>query len=276
MKVHSSDAQKTNQKLRSASRSRGEGNAGWLERVLRSGPDADCTIVLLGGADLSHFRLRVAQSGARRDLLPSYWSHVAIVADRRRLTLHEVSLEPPGGFRDVPHRQGIQAGRFQTYDDPTLFPNVAVVHWKMKSPPNGLPVARAIDKVIARIETDRGAVDLLVPLWTWLGFIWGVGDRDNPLPGGVGIPSAVFVESVFAMIGIELTPGLASQSSCPEAIWQSAKWWASYYDSAATLTEGPPWGSFVIDQPAAAVTEEGGVTRTAGSRGNRKKVSKKR
>src|SRR5689334_11539156 len=45
-----------------------------------------------------------------------------------------------------------------------------------------------------------------------------------------GLPSAAFVETVFARSGFELTPGLSSASSCPEAIWQSAKWWTNYYE----------------------------------------------
>ncbi len=27
-----------------------------------------------------------------------------------------------------------------------------------------------------------------------------------------------------ALAGVDLTPGLASEASCPEAIWQAAKW----------------------------------------------------
>jgi hypothetical protein len=275
MKVHSSDATTTNPKFRELSRRSGESNVEWLERALATGSDAHCSIVLLGGAGLSDFRLRVAQSEARSDLLPSYWSHVAILSDRRRLALHEVSLEPGGGFRNVPQTQGIRAGRFHAYDDAGLFPNVGVVHWKLNSPPGGLPADKAIDQVIVRLVKDRGAVDLLTPLWHWLGYIWGVGDTENPLPGGTGIPSAVLVEAVFAMLGIELTPGLASQSSCPEAIWQATKWWARYYDSAASLTDGPPWGAFVVDQPAAAVTAEWGSAAGKKPAAKRRKGARK-
>jgi hypothetical protein len=81
------------------------------------------------------------------------------------------------------------------------------------------------------------------------------------------------VESVFARRGIELTPGLTSQSSCPEAVWQAAKWWAPYYDSAATITAGPPWGSFVVDQPAAAVTVEDGRASRKPTRKRTRKAS---
>jgi hypothetical protein len=50
----------------------------------------------------------------------------------------------------------------------------------------------------------------------------------NPLLNEYGIPSAVLVEYSVGAAGLDLTPGLASRSSCPEAIWQSAKWWQGY------------------------------------------------
>ncbi len=179
MRVHSSEAVTANSKLRALARRRGEGNVAWLERALGGNDDAvgDCSIVLLGGAGLTDFRLRVAQSGARSDLLPSFWSHTAILADRKQLTLHEVSLEPSGGFGNVPSTQGIRSGRFRAYDDPAVFPNVAVVHWKLTSPPEDISPRLAIDRVVARLSMDRGSIDILTPLWTWLGFVWGVGDH---------------------------------------------------------------------------------------------------
>jgi hypothetical protein len=30
-----------------------------------------------------------------------------------------------------------------------------------------------------------------------------------------------------------LTPGLSSASSCPEAMWQAAKWWTGFYEKTA-------------------------------------------
>ena len=52
------------------------GNAAWLaEHGLTEG------VVLLGGASLVDFRLRVAQSGLRGDLTPSYWSLCGLLID---------------------------------------------------------------------------------------------------------------------------------------------------------------------------------------------------
>jgi hypothetical protein len=76
---------------------------------------------------------------------------------------------------------------------------------------------------------------------------------------GEGLPSAVFAETLFGLAGIELTPGLATASTCPEAIWQAAKWWASFYEqtsdfSAAVHAQSMvPKGCFVLRQPAAAI-----------------------
>jgi hypothetical protein len=111
-------------------------------------------------------------------------------------------------------------------------------------------------------------VDLPNILLAWLGFVWSAGDRTNPVLRGVGIPSAALVETAYAIAGVELTPGLSSNASCPEAIWQAAKWWQGFYDKAAQRsvaeeTESAigiahpriPEGFAVIRQPAAAVVE---------------------
>jgi hypothetical protein len=37
------------------------------------------------------------------------------------------------------------------------------------------------------------------------------------------------LDIVFGVVGYDLTPGLESRASCPEAIWQAAKWWHEYY-----------------------------------------------
>ena len=255
MKVHASRSSVCNQSLKSLKReTKGEGNVEWIQRSLKCESPGDGSIILIGGANLSHFRMRVAQSHARRDLLPSFWSHAAILAND--LLLHEVSLEPVNGFKDVPKFQGIQSGNLKNYDDPDQFPNVALLHFKLSKDFLTKPFNTTVEELIRRLHNDRVTVDVPLALWTWLGYIWGVGDHPNPLLQGVGIPSAAMVETVFSMIGVELTPGLASQSSCPEAIWQAVKWWGDYYASEATLTAGQPYGQYCVDQPAAAVTVE--------------------
>jgi hypothetical protein len=63
----------------------------------------------------------------------------------------------------------------------------------------------------------------------WLAFVWGVARSGNPLLEGYGMPSAAMLDIVLGVVGYDLTPGLESRVSCPEAIWQAAKWWHEYY-----------------------------------------------
>lgn len=67
------------------------------------------------------------------------------------------------------------------------------------------------------------------------------------------------------MSGFELTPGLSSASSCPEAIRQSAKWWTPFFEDAVRdigldhAVPIVPQGWFAIRQPSAAVDVEPGA-----------------
>lgn len=258
LKMHTAPPSTDSSLLKEQKRKPHEGNASWLERALKSESSESGSIVLLGGANLTHFRLRAAQSQVRSDLLPSFWSHVAIVCPGSKASLYETSLEPAGGNFGVPLRHGIQTGNITAYDDPNSFPNIAMIRWELRTGSLGQneTFGKALNAAIARLYLDRGTVDIPSALWAWLGYAWGISEQTNPLLRGIGIPSAIMVETVFSMLGIELTPGLASQSTCPEAIWQAAKWWGDFYDSEATLTQGRPSGVVHIGQPAAAVTDE--------------------
>jgi hypothetical protein len=209
----------------------GEGNRAWLERH----GDAD-GILLIGGTSAVDFRIRVAQSRLRHDLTPSAWSQCGILLSGG--VCATVPLDWPDAAA-VPSRNGVQIRPLADYDDPRRYPNVAAIRF-----------ARAHDDAladIARIEGDRSLLDLPALIVPWLAFAWGAGEGPNPLLAGQGVPSAAFVEAVFAMAGFELTPGLSSVSSCPEAIWQAARWWNEYYEGA------------VVDP----VAEEGGGGRPA-------------
>jgi hypothetical protein len=275
MEIRSSTAASPNPQLREAPRRRGETNTAWLARVAGKADPAG-TLVLVGGAGLTDFRVRVAQSHARRDLLPSFWSHVALVGDvqgGRDWPLYEVSLEPPTGFGAVALQNGIQRGSMLSYDDPARFPNVA--HVRLTLAPGALnkeeSLASVLLQAVADFQKQRSVVDLPALMVEWLGFAWGVAERTNPLERRLGMPSAVFVQSVFGIAGIELTPGSASRSSCPEAIWQAAKWWHEFYASDVTLTGAAPTGTYVVDQPAAsALVEPAGLAALRPSAGRRR------
>ena len=228
-----------------------ETNTAWLKRV-----KATQGLLLLGGAAVSHFRIRVAQSHARADMKPSCWSLAGILLDQK--TFLSVPLELCGEASEIAAGNGVQTCNMADYDDPARFPNIAVIKFttdiKMI-----LDNARLImgDREKKK-PAQRNIVDLPTLMLPWLSFIWIAAKGSNPLAEGLGLPSAVFVETVYGMAGIELTPGLASATSCPEAIWQSAKYWQDFYAAAAETTheqdakQQVPIGDFLIRQKVAA------------------------
>jgi hypothetical protein len=253
IQIRASAAARASSQLKTLPRPAGGSNRDWLAKAI-GGHTAAGTIVLMGGVSLVQFRLRVAQSQARNDLLPSFWSHAALI---RRLRgdrdwdLWEVSLEPSSGFAQMPLSNGVQRGRFAAYDDPKRFPNVAWLEVPAADGQGG-DIASKLEQAVVTFRRQRSAVDLAPMMVDWLGFAWGVRDRTNPLLRNVGIPAAVFLQSVFAIAGIELAPGLGNQSCCPEAIWQAAKWWHEFFASPAALTGGPLRGKYWVGQAEAA------------------------
>ena len=208
-----SPSSELNASLREEEPKKQEGNREWLRRH----GDAD-GILLLGGTSVTDFHIRVAQSSMRRSMDPSWWSSCGI------LLAGGVVATVPFDIPDVcsiPGCNGVRRVRLEDYDDPARFPNVAVIRFAEKHD-------NAI-RDIARVAADRSIIDLPALMLPWLGYLWGVGGATNPLAAGAGLPGAAFVETVFAMGGFDLTPGLSSASSCPEAIWQSARWWTHYY-----------------------------------------------
>ena len=209
-----SQALEANRALKEEKPKATEGNRSWLKRK----GDAD-GVILLGGTSVSDFRIRYAQSSLRGDLTPSLWSRCGI------LLAGGVFATVPLDVSDVsavPSSNGVVRCPLDDIDDPERFPNVAVIRF-----------AKTHEAVrdIERVSSDRSLIDLPALMLPWLGYVWAATGVANPLSSGIGLPAAAFVETVFAMAGFELTPGLSSASSCPEAIWQSAKWWADYYKS---------------------------------------------
>ena len=243
-------------------------------RKLAGAQGVDGTLLLVGGCDLTHFRLRVAQCHVRDDMAPSFWSHVGILCeDAAGLGLYEVALDPPAGFQQMPKTNGVQRVSVARYENTSRFPNVALLRFPIsklgddQAEPEGAPgptrsqIVRGID----RIRTGRGVLDIPALILPWLGFVWGAGMPTNPLVGGTGIPGAVFAEAAFAAVGVELTPGLSTRSSCPEAIWQAARWWYPYYvdrgpqqaaeGTGTAGTDNHPTGTHWLGQREAAYVE---------------------
>jgi hypothetical protein len=202
-----------------------ETNLAWVTRARKADKTfaAPGDVVLLGGANLADFRLRVAQSHIRDDLTPSYWSQVGVLdAGDRVLTAPLWPLLRP---EVVPITNGIRSLPLSGFDDPTRWPNIAIVRFPGARRP---PVACVDD-----LRKQRAMIDIPALVLHWLAFVWGAGSAPNPLVNGSGIPSAVMTEAAFGLAEVELTPGLAAASSCPEAIYQSAKWWHDFYELAA-------------------------------------------
>jgi len=227
-----------------------EGNLAWLKRAeFHSG------ILLLGGCSVMHFRLRVAQSHVRADLLPSYWSLAGILDGPDAFYAVPLELRDDGG--DVPVQNGVQYCQLADYDSPSRFPNIAVLSFTEDD--------ATIDKYVKQVSSQRSIVDLPSLMVPWLAYAWAAGHQGNPLVEGLGLPSASFVAAVYGLAGIELTPGLPSSASCPEAIWQTARWWHTFYDFAGTAvgdnqaTPTAPRGQVGLRQPAAAALPSAGL-----------------
>jgi len=221
--IISSTAKKENQGLNNVKRERGENNLAWLARNL---PGEATSIVLVGGKSQTSFRLRVAQSHIRNDLLPSYWSHAFLLgkveSDLGSTTVYEISLEPRQGFGFPATENGVQTEKLNRYRSQRDYPNIAVIK---------VPVALdAVLDALKRFQMQRAVMDAVELILRWLNYCWGVSRAANPLLDNQGIPSSAMLEVVFGAVGYDLTPGLESRSSCPEAIWQAAKWWHEYYE----------------------------------------------
>lgn len=229
-------------------RASGDGNRAWLASALAAlGPGLH--VVLLGGTGMIDFRLRVAQSQLRADMLPSYWSHAfALLASDGALdsaSAWQVNLWGHARLDLVPGSNAIQAASIAEYDDPQRYPNIALL--KFPAPPSAPAVTKeAVAATIHDLKKARLSEDLVTPLVRWLGFVWGVEEAANPLVQGVPMPSARLTEVLFSALGIDINPGTAGHFTCPEAIWNAALWWSDYYggvtrcagDPAASAPEG--------------------------------------
>jgi len=241
-----------NQKLKRQQAKKNETNRQWLSRILKLGNFDSSGLLLIGGNSVADFRIRVAQSHLRHDLTPSYWSIVGILIDGDKF--YSVPLDWGNDLSEVPHRNAIELCSMKDFDDPIHYPNIALIRFAT----NVKPIADYSE----RLKMQRNIVDLPALVIAWLEFVWAVGDKGNPLVDGKGLPSAVFAETVYGIAGIELTPGLATPSSCPEAIWQAAKWWSAFYSEMSRIESGAPTkpqipvGYFALRQPAAAIYEK--------------------
>lgn len=249
--IRQSNAEKANTKLVEAKPGKNETNSAWLKRL-----GAKDGVLLLGGASTSHFRIRVAQSHARADLKPSCWSLAGILYDETKFL--SVPLELCGDSSEIAEGNGVQTCKMSDYDDPNQFPNIAVLRFTRDAGKIHEKCYLLAGERAAKRPAQRNIIDLPALMLPWLSYIWICGRATNPLTDGLGLPSAAFVETVYGIAGIEITPGLASATSCPEAIWQAAKYWHAFYKDAAqtgnrrNAKQHVPTGQFAVRQKAAA------------------------
>jgi len=219
LSIRSSNATAPNRQVAEMRGRSREGNAAWLRRT-----GATEGILLIGGASVADLRLRYAQAILRDDLTPSHWSLAGILVDAE--TFLSVPLELSGDVSTIPPNNGIRTCAVSDYDDPARYPNIAFLSFARG--------AEAIQTAVAQVRRQRSLLDIPKLIVAWLAYVWGV-DDGNPLASGHGTPSAAFVEAAHNVANIELTPGVVSAASCPEAIWQAAKWWEEYYRDTARV-----------------------------------------
>jgi hypothetical protein len=222
-----------NRLLKELERGTEEDNLQWATRAVgemgSGGPDEWTYLLLLGGSDTLSFRLRVAQSHLRRDMLPSFWSEAALVKLRdlsvaRAKAVHVPLLQPADGPLAT-RTNGVVERPLKDFADARRWPNVAVIALPV-------PQAQILEKVQA-FQHGRATLDALEHILRWLAFAWGAARTPNPLTDGIGLPSACMLETAFAAARFDLTPGMESRASCPEAIWVSALHWYDYFESFA-------------------------------------------
>ncbi len=201
----------------------GSGNVDWLRNQWRkTGRREAVAVILIGGVKASHLRLRQAQSHLRHDFTPSHWSH-CLLAWGAGLSQ---AVEAPLIAEALPwplESNGLCDVKLKAYDDSEAFPNCAL----LAIPAKPKEVAASVKNL--RNEGRVGTLDVVALTHAWLGFLWGVGRAANPLVEGLGIPSAAAIEMILESAEFEITPNVVSQSSSPEAIWQSARWWQDWH-----------------------------------------------
>ena len=253
LNIISSNAGRASGTFTASARADGDDNLAWLRAALAELGDPDGTpthLLLIGGRDQIGFRLRVAQAHLRHDMTPSHWSHALLLGpirgDLRRVPTYEVSLDPPPGFGMPSATNALQTGRLSAYADADRYPNVALLRLPVDATQWQRATTREEISVLERFEKQRSVLDVTELVLQWLGFLWGVGQAANPLLQGYGVPSAAAIEAILNAVGYDLTPALESRASCPEAIWQAAKWWHPYF---LAQTPAPIEGRFHVGRP---------------------------
>lgn len=215
--------------IKKLKRTKAETNTKWLVRAYDSFKLDNRAqwsfIVLAGGKDVASFRIRVAQSHLRGDMLPSFWSECALFSvqdgDFASAEFFNLPLFQPANASYAPTRNGLIKLALSALSDQKTLPNIALL---------AIPVPQ--EKVLASIkeyEKSRVSYDAIENILPWLAYVWGAGNAENPLMQQIGFPSAMMLNQVFAANGFDLAPSVNASLSAPETFWSGAKHWQDYY-----------------------------------------------
>lgn len=223
-----------------------EANLDWLKRAYDSFALDNIAgwsfIVLAGGKDVASFRIRVAQSHLRGDMLPSFWSECALFkvhnGDFASAGFFNLPLFQPANATYAPTRNGLVELPFNKLPTQKEYPNLALL---------AIPVPQEqILQSLAEYQKSRVSYDAVENILPWLAFVWGAGNATNPLMQQIGFPSAMMLNQIFSANGFDLAPGVNANLSAPETFWSGVKHWQDYYSK--TQENGlQPKMRFVVD-----------------------------
>lgn len=158
---------------------------------------------------------------------------------------------------------GLQIAPLRRYANPIEYPNIAVIRVPVDSS-EWRDNQGAQKSILAQFADQRVVLDVTTLMLEWLAFVWCAGDAGNPLLDGHGVPSAAVIESLLAATGYDMSPGLDTSASSPEAFWQTAKWWQDYYSEMDIVQMETRY--HVGDYPASRTTsDESGSTQGSGT-----------
>lgn len=212
-------------------RNQSETNLQWLPRAYQDMVLGDASqwsfVVLAGGKDVASFRLRVAQSHLRGDMLPSYWSDCALLnieqGDFTNTSFFNLPLFQPAHASYAPTRNGLIELPLAQLPNQKDFPNLALL---------AIPVAQEkILESLAAYQKARVSYDAVENILPWLAFVWGAGNASNPLMQNIGFPSAMMLNQIFSANGFDLAPGVNANLSAPETFWSGVKHWQAFYSN---------------------------------------------
>ncbi|MGV8838150.1 hypothetical protein [Cellvibrio sp.] len=206
-----------------------ESNLEWIKRAYESFSlekmDDWSFIVLAGGKDVVSFRVRVAQSHLRGDMLPSFWSECALFkivkSNFSTAKFYNLPLFQPAFETYAPTRNGLVELTFNKLPTQKDYPNLALL---------AIPVGQK--EILRSLKDYKGArvsYDAAVNILPWLAFVWGAGNAANPLMQQIGFPSAMMLNQIFSANGFDLAPGVNANLSAPETFWSGVKHWQDYY-----------------------------------------------